>query len=97
MPFDASTVKQLCREIYKRQRFLVIGQPMEAKKIISIGDTTTHFCQFDLEAEFSCDERATQEDYNRQNDLIAELRPAWSRHPNTVGQNFFKIRAIPKI
>lgn len=97
MPFDANTVKQLCREVYKRQRYLVIGQPVNALAALEIGDTTSFFCQFNLNAEFSVDEVATQEDYNRQSDLIAELRPDWVRVPSQAGVRFFKIRAIPKL
>lgn len=98
MALDSETVKQLCRELYKRQRCLFIGQPENhGGHLFQLGETTSYFCQFDIGAVFSIDDVATAEDYNRQSDLIAELRPDWRRFPSPAGGRFFKIHAVPKI
>jgi len=87
-------VKQVLREVYKRQGYIVIGQPPNAEIPLILGDETTTIFQYDVGAKFLLSDTATQNDWNEQNDLIAELRPRWRRFPNGIGGRFFKLTPI---
>lgn len=87
-------VKQVLREVYKRQGFIVIGQPAHAETKMQLGDTTHHIFQYDIGSPFLLSDRATQSDWNKQNELVARLRPSWSRLPAQIGGQFFKITPV---
>ncbi len=95
MSIGVEEVKQLLREVYKRQGFIVIGQPPDAVRKMQLGQVTERIFQFEVEAEFLLSESATQQNWDQQNDLIAELRPHWHRFPNGIGGCFFKLVPVP--
>ena len=85
-------VKQLCREIYKKQGYIVIGwpaMPLGAIAIYRPGYKTTMFCQYDLGYTFEAVEYGTAADWAMQNELIAHLRPAWFRFPGIDSTGHF--------
>lgn len=87
-------VKQVLREVYQRQGFIVIGQPAHAETKMQLGDTTRHIFQYDIGAEFLLSDQATGRDWKKQNDLVARLRPSWARLPAQIGGQFFKITPV---
>ena len=93
---DVEEVKQVLRQVYQRQGYIVIGQPPHAAIKMKVGDTTSFIFQYEVGAEFRLSAEATQADWNRQNDLIAELRPKWRRFPNGIGGQFFKLTPLDK-
>lgn len=87
-------VKQVLREVYKRQGYIVIGQPPHAATTMRVGEETHKIFQYDMGTPFLLSARATQSDWNKQGDLIAKLRPSWSRLPNQKGARFFKLLPV---
>jgi hypothetical protein len=85
-------VKQVLREVYKRQGYIVIGQ-LPHHHPMRLGDEVTKIFQYDMGAPFLLSDLATQKDWDKQNDLVAELRPGWKRLASEKGARFFKIKA----
>ncbi len=91
---EIDEVKQVLREVYKRQGYIVIGQLFGQVPTLRLGDETSKIFQYDMGATFLLSDLATQSDWDKQNDLVAEMRPGWKRLPSQTGARFFKIKAV---
>jgi hypothetical protein len=90
-------VKQVLREVYKKQRFIVIGFPrMPLQQIAAYrpGYRTTKIFQFEMGAEFEAFEYGTALDWVSQNELIASLRPRWTRLSQHTDGIFLRMRPV---
>lgn len=90
-------VKVMLREVYKKQRFLVIGfprMPLAAMAPFKPGYRTTKMFQFEMGVEFECFEYGTAIDWVSQNELIAHLRPKWTRLPAQTDGIFLRMRPV---
>jgi hypothetical protein len=82
--FGTEEVKQLCREIYKRQGYLVMAftrTTLAKMAEYRPGYKTTSFCQYEINHTFIATEYGKYEDWVMQNELIASLRPDWMLFP----------------
>lgn len=89
---NVSEVKSVLREVYKKRGYLVLGQPVRVKSVYAVGQTVTQVFNYDFGTEFEVTEATDEQDFKAQNDLIAELRPAWTRLEPEAGLRFFRIK-----
>jgi len=85
-------VKQLCREIYKKQGYIVIGwpaMPLGAMAVYRPGWKTNVLFQYDLGYPFEAVEYGTAADWDLQNALIRHLRPDWIEFPSIDSTGHF--------
>ena len=90
--FGTEEVKQVCRELYKRQGYLVMAftrTTLAKMAEYGPGYKTTSFCQYELKHPFEAVEYGKYEDWVMQNELIAHLRPQWIRFPDGDANGIF--------
>jgi hypothetical protein len=86
-------VKELATELVKRQGYVVIGYP-KLDKHARVGIRVVYLWQFFVERVYEAVATATEQDWNMQTELIAHLRPAWTRLPSQRGMMFFKMKPV---
>ncbi len=85
-------VKQMAREVYKKQGYIVIGwprMPLAAMATLKPGYRTAKLWQYEFGHEFEAVEYGTVADWIMQNELIAHLRPKWMRFPDMAADGIF--------
>lgn len=90
-------ILQLCREIYKKQHYIVIGwpaMPIATLAVYQPGWKTTILFQYDLGYPFEAVEYGTAADWKMQNALIRHLRPTWIEFPD-IGSTGHFLRMKP--
>jgi hypothetical protein len=90
-----TTTKQfntLLIEVLDKQGYFVIGCMPDSPRFFQIGEKTQKLMQFHTSMPFVIVDGARQVDWDGQNDLIQQLRPDWTRFPNSIGGAFFKVK-----
>ena len=90
-------VKQLCKELVKRQGYVVISftaLPPRYAEAPKVGMRTRNLFQFFVEDEYEAVENASADDWSMQTELIAHLRPAWKRLPTQRGMIYLKMKPV---
>lgn len=88
--------RQIFREVYKKQGYIVIGYP-RASGLVGIGTQINNVMGVGILKPLYLFEEATSEDWVKQNDLVAELRPKLTRMPDAAKGVFFKAHAQKRI
>jgi hypothetical protein len=87
-------VRQVMREVQKRQGYIVIGFPKAHVDRLSLPWRVTKLFQFEMRAEFEAFATASEWDWEMQNALIASLRRDWIPVPANRGEQYFKVRVV---
>jgi hypothetical protein len=82
----------LLDQVLREQGYFVIGCPVNSPRFFLVGEKVNKLMEFALSETFVVTERCAQSDWTKQNDLIAKLRPHWTRFPESKGGAFFKTK-----
>ena len=90
---NAEDVRLVLLEVYKRQRYIVIGYQKRDVERLNLPWKTPFLFQYRMRKEFEAFEYANELDWDMQNEIIAGLRPRWAR-VTIRGEMYFKMRPV---
>ena len=93
---NLSDVKSVMREVYRRRGYIVLGQPARSKSY-ELKQLVTQVFNMNFGTEFEITESTDQQDWTAQDDLIAELRPAWKRLQPEGEFRYFRIKPAMRV
>lgn len=84
-------------EVLERRGYIVLG--CKPGSHFEVGDKAWSLMQFELDEPFLVVGPTNADDWEQQNDLVAELRPKWKRNliPAEDGATFYRVQDISHI